>query len=62
MTRKSLHSQEPSQAQVKRFVAAARTLNCDESEERFDAALKKIGAHKPLVEKTGSTKTKKASK
>jgi hypothetical protein len=29
------------------FIDAARALECDESEERFDAALKKIAAHKP---------------
>jgi hypothetical protein len=34
-------------SQGKRFVESARALECDESEERFDAALKKIAAHKP---------------
>lgn len=34
--------------QVKSFVEAARQLGCDESEERFDAALGKIVKHKPL--------------
>jgi hypothetical protein len=29
------------------FINAARALECDESEERFDAALRKIAAHKP---------------
>ena len=29
------------------FVDAARALECDESEERFDAALRKIAAQKP---------------
>jgi hypothetical protein len=29
------------------FEEAARALECDESEERFDAALRKIAAHKP---------------
>jgi hypothetical protein len=29
------------------FEKAAHALECDESEERFDAALKKIAAHKP---------------
>jgi hypothetical protein len=29
------------------MVDAARALECDESEERFDAALKKVAAHKP---------------
>ena len=34
------------------FIEAARSLECDESEERFDAALKKIAAHKPADKKT----------
>jgi hypothetical protein len=34
-------------SQLKRFVESARALGCDESEERFDAALKKVAAHKP---------------
>jgi hypothetical protein len=29
------------------FAEAARSLECDESEERFDAALKKIAAKRP---------------
>jgi hypothetical protein len=33
--------------QHKRFVETARALKCDESEERFDAALRKVAAHKP---------------
>ena len=32
--------------QLKRFVEFARALDCDESEERFDAALKKVATHK----------------
>jgi hypothetical protein len=28
------------------FIDAARALGCDESEERFDAALKKAATHK----------------
>ena len=38
---------EPPKTQVERFKKAARALECDESEERFDAALAKIAAHKP---------------
>jgi hypothetical protein len=34
-------------SQQRDFVEAARSLECDESEERFDAALRKIAAHKP---------------
>lgn len=33
--------------QHRKFVEAARTLGCDKSEDRFDAALKKVAAHKP---------------
>ena len=34
------------QSQQKAFVEAARALECDESEERFDAALRKIATAK----------------
>jgi hypothetical protein len=37
----------PREAKVHRFEDAARAFECDESEERFDAALRKIAAHKP---------------
>jgi hypothetical protein len=33
-------------SQRERFEEAARSLECDESEGRFDAALKKVAAHK----------------
>jgi hypothetical protein len=39
-------------------VEAARSLECDESEERFDAALKKIAAHKPKDHDTPNQKSK----
>jgi len=32
--------------QVHRFIETARMLGCDESEERFDMALRKIAAQK----------------
>jgi hypothetical protein len=39
------------------FEDAARALECDESEERFDAALKKVAAHKPPKDsETGAPK------
>jgi hypothetical protein len=38
---------KPKSEQVDKFEEAARALECDESEERFDAALKKVAAHKP---------------
>jgi hypothetical protein len=34
-------------SQIDRFRQLARELGCDESEERFDAALAKIGRAKP---------------
>lgn len=33
-------------AQGKKFIEAARALECDKSEERFDATLRKVAAHK----------------
>lgn len=42
-----------------RFEDVARALECDESEERFDAALKKIAAHRPPKDsETGFPKVK----
>ena len=38
---------DPEASQRQAFVDAARSLECDESEERFDGALKKVPAHKP---------------
>ena len=38
---------KPKSEQVDKFEEAARALECDESEERFDAALGKIARHKP---------------
>jgi len=34
-------------SQRDKFLSTARELGCDESEERFDAALGKIVKHKP---------------
>jgi hypothetical protein len=42
-----------------KFESAARALECDESEERFDAALKKIAAHKPTEGETRPSKARK---
>jgi hypothetical protein len=48
-------------AQPVRFEDAARALGCDESEERFDAALKKVAAHKPPKDsETGFPKAKQS--
>jgi hypothetical protein len=38
---------KPKSEQLDKFEEAARALECDESEERFDAALKKVAVHKP---------------
>jgi hypothetical protein len=39
-------ARDSTQAQSRAFVEAARALECDESEERFDAALKKVALSK----------------
>ena len=44
--------------QGKSFIDAASALECDESEERFDAALRKIAAHKPPDKKPEAEKSK----
>jgi hypothetical protein len=49
MVDRKIKSAQASQRQD--FVDAARSLGCDESEERFDAALKKVAAHKPSKER-----------
>jgi hypothetical protein len=43
----SMKRKDGEKNQQRSFVEAARSLECDESEERFDAALKKVAAHKP---------------
>jgi hypothetical protein len=48
-------------SQRERFEDAARSLECDESEERFDAALRKVAAHKP-PKADGDDKTKSHGK
>lgn len=40
-------SADQRKSQVSRFVEAARELGCDESEERFDAALRKVASSPP---------------
>jgi len=48
------------QDQAKRFIEAARELACDESEERFESALRSIARHKPKPEEgKGKKPTKK---
>lgn len=43
---RKVHSEDDTPQRLK-FEQAARELGCDESEERFDAALDKIVKHKP---------------
>jgi hypothetical protein len=53
------------QSQRDNFVEAAHKLGCDESEATFDAALKKVAAHKPSgdpLPAAKSAKTKKPAK
>jgi hypothetical protein len=38
-------------AQLDKFKAAARDLECDEDEARWDATLKKVAKQKPAPEK-----------
>jgi hypothetical protein len=40
------HGTKKPKTQRQRFIDTARELGCDESEEAFDAALKKIGSAK----------------
>jgi hypothetical protein len=48
--KKSADAKAVSAGRTSPFAEAARALGCDESEERFDAALKKVAAHKSLSE------------
>jgi hypothetical protein len=38
---------EPSKRQSDQFIEAARKLGCNEDEEAFNAALRKVARHKP---------------
>lgn len=51
-------------SQSEKFEKAAREAACDESESNFDAALKKVAAHKPPSDPpiTKPAKTKKPAK
>jgi hypothetical protein len=41
----------PVNPQAEKFKAAARALECDEDEARWDERLKKVAGHKPAPEK-----------
>ena len=53
---KEKNSKEEDQHQ--RFIDTARALGCDEDKEKFEAALRKVAAHKP----DKNTKKKNKSK
>jgi hypothetical protein len=36
--------------QHERFIETARALGCDEDKEKFESALRKVAAHKPIRE------------
>lgn len=42
-----MHSQDERKSQSQKFKDAARELGCDESEEAFDRALKRIATSPP---------------
>jgi hypothetical protein len=42
--------------QVEKFRKAARELECDESEQNFDAALKAVAKHAPAKDKRSPKK------
>jgi hypothetical protein len=42
---------QPSPSQLEKFKAAARDLECDEDEARWDATLKKVAKQKPAPER-----------
>ena len=48
--------------QSEKFKEAARELGCDDSEEAFDEALKKVARHKPMDEKATPAKKRKVQK
>jgi len=54
----------PEKTQSQRFIEAARELGCDESEERFDAALRKVASSPPTPKPTpkGKLEAKKPAK
>jgi len=54
------NARNPNQEQ--QFIEAARALECDESEERFDETLKKVARHKPRDDEALSTDLSKELK
>jgi hypothetical protein len=52
---------KPNNDQIQKFREAARELGCDQSEERFDDALRKVAKAKPKPE-SGNSESKKPAK
>jgi hypothetical protein len=48
---KQIHRDNVDKSQARAFRKAARELGCDESEERFQAALQTVAKHKPQPKK-----------
>lgn len=59
-----MSQQRPKPSQHDAFLNAARELGCDESEERFDAALRKVASSPPTPKLTpkGKPEAKKPAK
>jgi hypothetical protein len=60
MADKPKHKDDPGQSQ--RFINKARELGCDDSEEAFDEALRKVARHTPKDDKGKSPKDRKGEK
>jgi len=55
----SANSQHNAESQADRFKSAARRLGADESEETFNANLKKVASHRPPLVSSKPQKPKK---
>lgn len=51
MPTEELHLQANRQSQLDKFKAAARELETDDDEKRFDERMRKLVKQKPMVEK-----------
>jgi hypothetical protein len=48
-------------SQLSRFVETARALGCDEDKEKFEAALRKVAAHRPAKRSPKAAKPNKGA-
>ena len=55
-------TEQPPPAQIERFREAARELRCDESEERFDAALVKVAKAPPKSSQSKARAAKRSDR